>query len=123
MSFGSVLKTIFSKPYATVSAAQAAALAEGGGVLLDVREPQEWQAGHAPRARHIPLSQLPRRAGELPRGRAVVTVCRSGARSGRAATMLAREGREVSNLSGGMHAWARAGLPVVAKGGGRGRVA
>ena len=77
MGFGSVLKTIFSKPYATVSAAQAAALAEGGGVLLDVREPQEWQAGHAPRARHIPLSQLPRRArhGQVGRNRGMSGRC------------------------------------------------
>ena len=123
MSVSSVLRNIFTKPYGTVSAAQAAALADGGAVLLDVREPHEWQAGHAPRARHIPLHQLPRRAAELPKGRAVVTVCRSGARSARAAGMLARDGREVSNLSGGMHAWVRAGLPVVAKGGGPGRVA
>ena len=123
MSVSSLLRNIFSKPYGKVSAAQAAALADSGAVLLDVREPHEWQAGHAPRARHIPLSQLPRRAGEVPKGRAVVTVCRSGARSARVAAMLAREGREVSNLSGGMHAWARAGLPVVAKGGGPGRVA
>ena len=119
----SVLKNIFSKPYGTVSAPQAAALADGGAVLLDVREPQEWQAGHAPRARHIPLGQIARRAGELPKGRAVVTVCRSGARSARAAALLAADGREVSNLAGGMHAWARAGLPVVARGGGPGRVA
>ena len=76
-----------------------------------------------PRARHIPLSQISRRAGELPRGRAVVTPCRSGARSARAAALLARQGRKVSNLSGGMHAWARAGLPVVARGGDPGRVA
>jgi rhodanese-related sulfurtransferase len=73
MSVSSVLRNIFSKPYATVSAAQAAALADGGAVLLDVREPYEWQAGHAPRARHIPLSQLPRRAASfqlsLPPGR------------------------------------------------------
>ena len=114
-----VLRNLFSKLYRTVSAAQAAALAEGGAVLLDVREPDEWQAGHAPRARHIPLSQLSRRAAELPPSRAVVTVCRSGARSARAATMLARDGRDVSNLSGGMRAWARAGLPVVARGVGR----
>jgi rhodanese-related sulfurtransferase len=53
----------------------------------------------------------------------VVTVCRSGTRSGRAASLLAREGRQVSNLAGGMYAWARAGLPVVAKGGRPGRVA
>jgi rhodanese-related sulfurtransferase len=123
MSVMSMLKNIFSKPYGTVSAPQAAALADGGAVLLDVREPQEWQAGHAPRARHIPLGQIARRAGELPKGRAVVTVCRSGARSARAAALLAADGREVSNLAGGMHAWVRAGLPVVARGGGPGRVA
>ena len=123
MSVMSMLKNIFSKPYGTVSAPQAAALADGGAVLLDVREPHEWQAGHAPRARHIPLGQIARRAGELPKGRAVVTVCRSGARSARAAALLAADGREVSNLAGGMHAWARAGLPVVARGGGPGRVA
>ena len=123
MSVASALKSLFSKPYATVSAAEAAAMAGNGAVLLDVREPHEWQAGHAPKARHIPLGQLARRAGELPQGRGVVTVCRSGARSARAAALLARDGREVSNLSGGMHAWARAGLPVVAKGGGPGRIA
>ena len=52
-----------------------------------------------------------------------MTVCRSGARSARAAAMLARNGREVSNLADGMRAWARAGLPVAARGGGAGRVA
>jgi rhodanese-related sulfurtransferase len=123
MSLGSALTGIFRRPYRSVSAAQAAALAADGAILLDVREPYEWQAGHAPQARHIALSQVSRRAAELPRGRAVVTVCRSGARSARAAALLARDGREVSNLSGGMHAWARAGLPVVARGGGPGRVA
>ena len=79
--------------------------------------------GHAPRARHVPLGQLDRRLGELPSGRPIVTVCRSGNRSARAAALLARDGREVSNLTGGMRAWARAGLPVVAAGGRPGRVA
>lgn len=123
MSLGSAITGVFRRPYRSVSAAQAATLAADGAILLDVREPHEWQAGHAPRARHIPLSQVPRRAAELPPGRAVVTVCRSGARSARAAALLARDGREVCNLSGGMHAWARAGLPIVARGGGPGRVA
>ena len=118
-----VLRNLFSKLYQTVTATQAAALADGGAVLLDVREPHEWQAGHAPRARHIPLGQLARRAAELPERRVLVTVCRSGVRSARAAAMLAGQGREVSNLAGGMRAWARAGLPVVARGGGAGRVA
>ena len=91
-------------------------------ILLEVREPGEWRAGHAPTARHIPLAQLPRRQRELPAGRPVVTVCRSGARSARTAALLAREGRQVSNLAGGIRAWARAGLAVVAAGGG-GRIA
>jgi rhodanese-related sulfurtransferase len=119
----SVFAKLFSKPYTKVTAAQAAALVEEGAVLVDVREPYEWQSGHAPKARHIPLGQLANRHRELPAGRPVVTVCRSGARSARAAAFLAREGRQVSNLAGGMHAWFRAGLPVVAKGGGSGRVA
>ena len=123
MSVASALKSLFARPYATVTAAEAAAMADNGVVLLDVREPHEWQAGHAPKARHIPLGQLACRAGELPHGRAVVTVCRSGARSARAAALLAGDGREVSNLTGGMRAWARAGLPVVARGGGPGRIA
>ena len=123
MSVASALKSLLAKPYATVEPAAVAAMVDAGAILLDVREPHEWQAGHAPRARHIPLGQLARRAGELPRRRAVVTVCRSGARSARAAALLARDGRQVSNLAGGMRAWARAGLPLVAKGGGPGHIA
>ena len=104
------------------SAEQARQLQEQGAILLDVRETPEWRAGHAPGARHIPLSRLPARIGDLPPQRAVITVCRSGHRSAGAAALLARQGRDVVNLSGGMHAWARAGLPVVASGGRPGRV-
>ena len=105
-----------------VGPAQAQDLLAAGAILLDVREDAEWQAGHAPKARHIPLGRLQGRLRDLPPNRTVVTVCRSGARSARAAALLAREGRDVVNLTGGMHAWARAGLPVVASGGRPGRV-
>ncbi len=105
------------------SAEQASQRVRQGAILLDVREGPEWRAGHAPGARHIPLSHLPARMKDLPPQRTVVTVCRSGHRSALAARMLAREGREVINLSGGMHAWARAGLPVVAARDRTGRVA
>jgi rhodanese-related sulfurtransferase len=114
---------LFAKPYGQVHAVKAAELVEGGAVLVDVREPHEWEAGHAPQARHIPLAQLPHRARELPENKPLVIVCRSGNRSARAAAVLVQRGREASNLVGGMHAWSRAGLPVVAKGGGPGRVA
>ncbi len=108
------------RPKAT--AEQASQLQRHGAILLDVREDAEWRAGHAPGARHIPLSRLPARMKDLPPRRTVITVCRSGHRSTMAARLLAREGREVISLSGGMHAWARAGLPVVAGGGSPGRV-
>lgn len=101
---------------------EAKELIDGGAVLLDVRDDGEWRAGHAPGARHIPLARLAHRLKDLPPQRTVVTVCRTGARSARAASILAREGREVVNLSGGMLAWARAGLPVVSSGNRPGRV-
>ena len=102
---------------------QARQLQDQGAILLDVREGPEWRAGHAPGARHIPLRRLPARITDLPPQRTVITVCRSGHRSAGAAALLARRGRNVVNLTGGMRAWARAGLPVVAAGGGPGRVA
>ncbi len=88
---------------------------ERRAILIDVRTNPEWQAGHAPAARHVPLQQVAQRAGQLPAGRPVITTCRSGHRSARAAGLLAREGREVYNLSGGMAAWARAGFPVTGR--------
>lgn len=122
MSLGSMLKSVFSKPYTSVRPQQADEMVAAGALLIDVREPYEWQAGHAPKARHIPLSQLGNRMRELPSGRPVVTVCRSGNRSAHAARMLAEGGHEVANLAGGMRAWAAAGLPIVAKGGRAGAI-
>jgi rhodanese-related sulfurtransferase len=72
---------------------------------------------------HIPLDQLPARAGELPTDRRVVAICRSGARSGQATMYLRRAGLEVVNLDGGMQAWARTGGDVVTDDGAAGRVA
>ena len=64
------------------------AVLAAGGVLLDVREPEEWEAGHAPGARHVPLGVLPDRMGELERAGPIVVVCRSGHRSGLATEWL-----------------------------------
>jgi rhodanese-related sulfurtransferase len=115
------LRSLFpARPKA--SPEQARQLLDEGAILVDVREDAEWRAGHAPGARHIPLSRLPGRIKDLAPQRTVVTVCRSGHRSAAAAALLARQGRDVINLSGGMRAWARAGLPVVASGGRPGRV-
>lgn len=93
------------------------ALPEDGAVLVDVREPHEWRAGHAPQARHIPLQQLPMQLDTLPRNAPVYLICRSGNRSHHAAAFLQRNGFERPvNVRGGMIAWERAGLPVERKG-------
>ena len=90
--------------------------------LLDVREQDEWDAGHIEGAQHIPLGELAARLGEVPKAQTVVAVCRSGSRSDRAAKGLRLSGFEAENLDGGVTAWSRAGLPLVARGGGPGRV-
>lgn len=87
----------------------------GGAVLLDVRETQEWRAGHAPGALHIPLSALAAGA-PLPQeaqGRPLIVICRSGNRSQQAAELLAARGADAVDVVGGMRDWLRAGLPVV----------
>lgn len=87
-------------------------LAARSAVVVDVREHAEWKTGHIRGAIHIPLAQLSGRLAQLPSGKTIVTVCRSGHRSAAAARMLTRTGHDVLNLRGGMTAWARAGLPL-----------
>lgn len=84
-----------------------------GALLIDVREPDEWAAGHAPKARHIPLGQLEQQLGTLPRNRELLFICRSGARSAQAMATARRAGLTTArNVRGGLLAWQRAGLPV-----------
>ena len=83
-----------------------------GAWLLDVREADEWAAGYAPGARHIPLGQLGARSAEIPRDETVYVICRSGARSARAAQALGAAGWEAVNVAGGMQDWAAAGRPM-----------
>ncbi|MDQ2911518.1 MAG: rhodanese-like domain-containing protein [Actinomycetota bacterium] len=92
---------------------QAAELAERqGALILDVRERDEWDAGHVPGAAHIPLGELAQRFKELPQGRRIVAACRSGNRSALATESLRRAGLQVDNLEGGMKEWQKAGLPL-----------
>src|SRR5579862_7718931 len=105
-----------------VSADDGAKLVEHGAVLLDVREPNEWVAGHAPAAVHIPLGQLPDRTGEVGTEHGVVVICRSGQRSNRAAGFLRSQGIDAVNLAGGMQAWAASGLDVITDDGDPGQV-
>jgi len=90
--------------------------------LLDVREPDEWQAGHIAGSQHIPLGQLRERLAEVPKAKTILAVCRHGNRSEAASRGLRTLGYTVENLEGGVTAWTRAGLPLEAEGGGPGRV-
>jgi rhodanese-related sulfurtransferase len=101
----------------------AAAAVPGDGWLLDVRETDEWTAGHVPGATHIPLGEIAQRSDEIPVDQAVYVICRSGNRSGRAAAALNNAGWQAVNVAGGMQDWAAAGLPMVSESGGQPRVA
>lgn len=93
------------------------------GYLLDVREQDEWDAGHAPDAVHIPMGQLGDRAGEIPRDREIFVICRSGARSAQVTVALNQAGWLAKNVDGGMKGWAEAGRPMENGGGGEPYVA
>lgn len=94
-----------------------------GGLLLDVREADEWAAGHAPVATHIPMSEFVARKEELgtPEG-PVYVICRAGSRSAQVATYLTQNGVEAVNVVGGMQAWEAAGKAVVTDSGAAGTV-
>ena len=94
-----------------------AAQVPGDAYLLDVREPGEWAAGHIPGALHIPLGELNQRYPEIGQERELYVICRSGARSARAAQALAGAGWDARNVSDGMQGWHAAGRPMEADSG------
>jgi rhodanese-related sulfurtransferase len=94
-----------------------------GAFLLDVREDDEWTAGHAPDAVHVRLGELAGRVGELPRDREVYVICRSGNRSSYAAQALAVGGLNTVNVADGMTGWAVAGRPMISEDGSEPHVA
>ena len=86
---------------------------EQGATFVDVREPDEWAAGHMPGALHIPLGDLARRENEIPADGKIITVCRSGVRSLDAVDILHGAGRkDVKSMSGGMIEWTQNGHSV-----------
>lgn len=91
--------------------------------VVDVRYPNEWEAGRINGAVHIPGDYLYEREDELDRDQPIVTVCKSGSRSNDAAEWLCEHGFDAENLDGGMEAWAKAGLDYQAGDGGPGTIA
>ena len=92
---------------------EVASLQERGEIeVIDVREPEEWDAGRIAGSRHLRLTELSAQADSLPRDRTIVFVCRSGSRSAMATQAFAGAGFDARNMSGGLLEWHAGGLPL-----------
>jgi rhodanese-related sulfurtransferase len=99
-----------------------AAAVPADAILLDVRENDEWAAGHAESAVHIPMGEVVARMSEVPEGGRVHVVCRVGGRSAQVTQYLLGQGVDAVNVSGGMLDWEAAGRPLVDGTGSEGHV-
>ena len=84
-----------------------------GAVIIDVRQPEEYDAAHVEGVTLVPLGELVERMGELPTDGTLYLMCRSGARSAQATAYLEQQGYDAVNVDGGIIAWHEAGLPIV----------
>jgi rhodanese-related sulfurtransferase len=89
-----------------------ARLREGGVVLVDVRQPDEYETFRVPGAVLVPLADVPERIEDIPEDQTVYVICATGARSARAVEYLNRQGSDSVNVAGGSKAWMEAGHPV-----------
>ncbi|MDP9643402.1 rhodanese-related sulfurtransferase [Actinopolyspora lacussalsi] len=85
------------------------------GALLDVRENDEWSAGHAPDAVHIPMNEIPQRLDEIPEADQLYVICRSGGRSSKVTAYLNASGWDAVNVQRGMNGWSALGRPLVSE--------
>ena len=85
---------------------------QGGALLLDVREQNEYDEERIPGAQLLPLSELMARFDELPKDQEIVAQCRSGKRSAQATDFLRAQGYDVTNMEGGILRWKAEGLPT-----------
>ncbi len=102
------------EPFSRISVDEAKGMMSDGDVaVIDVREPHEYNAGHVPNAKLIPVAKVFARKDELPRDKDVIFICQVGQRSALACEMAAAAGlTRLFNLEGGTEAWIKAGNPV-----------
>ncbi|MER5768918.1 rhodanese-like domain-containing protein [Streptomyces sp. NPDC001985] len=102
--------------FAPLPSVEAAAV-PADGLVLDVREDDEWAAGHVEGALHVPMSGFVARFGEVTEavadGRRAHVMCRVGGRSAQVTQYLVQQGIDAVNIEGGMIAWDAAGRPMV----------
>lgn len=103
----------FKDPEIEISVQDAAKkLQDGEAVLVDVREPHEWDAGRIPGARHVQLEHLASQAETIPRDTLVIFQCRLGIRSAMATKAFRASGYDALSMAGGIQEWHDAGLPM-----------
>ena len=107
-----MLRLMEAAPMQEVTPQEGQRRVQQGAVLLDVREPEEFADVHAGGAQLMPLSTFGEQYQNLDQDREIVVICRSGARSARAAQFLLDHGYNAVNLAGGTLAWEEGGLPV-----------
>src|SRR3954462_13417393 len=95
-----------------VNAQRAHELIESGAQVIDVRTESEFEAGHIPDSRHVPLSAVQGEADTLDRERALILYCRSGERSSIGADAFGESGWDAHSIEGGLQQWADEGLPI-----------
>jgi rhodanese-related sulfurtransferase len=101
-----------------IDPAEVAKLAESGAAeVIDVRRDYEHEAGHIAGSRHIEMNELTQTADALPKDRPIIFYCRGGSRSAMAAEAFSQAGFDAHNMTGGITAWAEAGLPLEPEGG------
>jgi rhodanese-related sulfurtransferase len=104
------------EPFYRIDVAEAKQMmTDGESVVIDVRNPNEYQSGHVPGATLIPVNSVFARREELPKDKKIIFVCAVGQRSALAAEMAAAAGLPADrlyNLEGGTDAWRKAGEPV-----------
>ena len=84
-----------------------------GALLIDVRQPEEYEAGHVPGARLVPLGDVVARAAEVPLHEPVYVICETGVRSLRAARFYRSRGVNAWSVAGGTKDWAESGRPLI----------
>lgn len=85
---------------------------KSGAPLIDVREPDEYEQGHATGAVLVPMGEVEDRIGEIPTDETVYVICASGRRSAQAAATMRQHGIDAVSVEGGTQAWAAANLPM-----------
>lgn len=104
------------EPFHRITVDEATEMLSGDDtVIIDVRNPDEYQSGHAPGASLIPVNSVFQRREELPADKKIIFICQVGQRSALAAEMAAAAGlppERLFNLEGGTDAWIKAGQPV-----------